>query len=876
MKVKQNPVAAAVTLTLLSVTMAAQAQQAPAAPAKPEAAQLDQVVITGIRASLETAANIKKNATAVVDAVSAEDVGKLPDSDVGQSLGRIPGISVGRSFGQGSSVSVRGSDPQMTYTTLNGQTIASTGWYDQQDVDRSFNYSLLPSELIGGMEVYKSSQADLTEGGIGGTVIVKTRKPLDMASGSGVISAKLGKGTVSTDLNKDVSGLFSWRDSQKKFGVLIAGAVENGDYIRRGVEADMGWSGDVVSTVFIQERKRNAVNVTLQARPVEGLDLGLNYLRLKLSADNANTGQFLFAANVTCEQKNAKGLCIKGSRSTAPAESDTFIQTWLRTGEMTSDSLNLNGSFNGAGYKIEAVAGSTKATGGISRQLNFGAYGDKLPAFTGSFDATGHQISIQPSKDQSVSVSNLPAKMNPENWARSEAQPNSDKETYAQADLTLDLNWGVLNSFKAGLRSTNHTYEKRKQRAVFPTTLIQGDSASLYGDGTVAIGLNGWDFPRPNIGAMVALGDANSLRWLEDRSGYAELKEKNTGLYGMFEYETGKLRGNFGLRYAHTDVSSKGYKFDGSKPSADDMAIGKNDGWNTAVGEEKSKYSEWLPSLNGVYALDKNTNVRFAVAKTMTRPNFANMFQAKVQGYGDDRANNEAMAFGTVALKPMTSKQFDLGLEYYYGKGNMVAVAYFHKSIDNFVTTNTLYDQKLGVIDPLSKKDSWAVSRYVNAGGGKIDGIEAQINHAFDNGFGVAANYTYSDARAPSASYEDQLNMFTLSSKHNANLVGYYETASYSARLAYNWRSKYMIRENPYWYSNRMHDAFGSLDLSLGWNINNTFKLSFEAINLTKQDDIQYGAAEPTSSLKSPMHAGFPAWSFKGETTYRLGVSAKF
>ncbi|MDP1159484.1 TonB-dependent receptor plug domain-containing protein, partial [Klebsiella variicola] len=89
-------------------------------------------------------ANIKKNASAVVDAVSAEDVGKLPDSDVGQSLGRIPGISVGRDFGVGASVSIRGTDPQMTFTTRNGQTVASTGGYDQKDVDRSFNYSLLP------------------------------------------------------------------------------------------------------------------------------------------------------------------------------------------------------------------------------------------------------------------------------------------------------------------------------------------------------------------------------------------------------------------------------------------------------------------------------------------------------------------------------------------------------------------------------------------------------------------------------------------------------------------------------------------------------------------------------------------------------------
>jgi len=146
MILKKTKIAAAVTLAFASMT--AVAQQTNETP-------IAEVKVTGIRAALQSAINIKRNANSVVDAVSAEDVGKLPDSDVGESLGRIPGVTVGRAFGQGASVSVRASDPQMTYTTLNGQTVASTGWYDQQSIDRSFNYSLLPSELIGGMEVYK-------------------------------------------------------------------------------------------------------------------------------------------------------------------------------------------------------------------------------------------------------------------------------------------------------------------------------------------------------------------------------------------------------------------------------------------------------------------------------------------------------------------------------------------------------------------------------------------------------------------------------------------------------------------------------------------------------------------------------------------------
>src|SRR6185295_4739937 len=182
----------------------------------------------------------------------------------------------------------------------------------------------------------------------------------------------------------------------------------------------------------------------------------------------------------------------------------------------------------------------------------------------------------------------------------------------------------------------------------------------------------------------------------------------------------------------------------------------------------------------------------------------------------------------------------------------------------------TSLNQQVGVVSPDSGLDSWTINRYINAGGGTINGVELQGNHAFDNGFGVALNYTYADAKAPATSYQDELNMFTLSSRHTANLVGYFENETYSARLAYSWRSKYMVRETG-WYGNRMHDAIGSLDLSLGWNINKNLRLSLEAINLTAEDDVQFGAGNAPAQRPS-LRDGFPAWSFQGETTYRVGL----
>jgi len=887
MKVKQTPIATAASLTLLGMSLAAQAQQAEAPAATAAAQQLEQVVVVGIRASLQSSAVIKKNASAVVDAVSAEDVGKLPDSDVGQALGRIPGVSVGRAFGQGSSVSIRGSDPQMTYTTLNGQTVASTGWYDQMDIDRSFNYSLLPAEMIGGMEVHKSSQANLTEGGIGGTVIVKTRKPLDLDPNTIFLSTHYSRSTFS-DPEKEVSGLYSWRTADRRFGALVAAGLSKGSYIRNGVEADSRWNSDVAPTAFVQERKRTSVNVALQARPVDGLELGLNVLKMKLDANSSNSSDYLMH-DPNCDKRNTavvsifnpNGMCLHSTTTAANPLENRFFQVWARGASMDSNSVVADAHYKLDNAKFDVVLGSTKAKGGTSITTNYqtnswaGVF--NRPNWQGTIDATGHEIQINPTSNQSWGLGSLPTQMAAQSWATS-AGPNKDKEKFGQFDATFNLDWGVISSFKAGARLADHTFEKRQFRPLWNVGFDDGgpihaptNTGSLF-SGTVDVA--SWTIPRPDIGAMLSNTSKSIGSWVEDRSGYGELNEKNRSAYGMFEFDTEGMRGNFGLRYISTKVTSTGYKFDGTTPAD---AYSGNQNWAKTTAATGATYNDVLPSINLAFDLRKDLVLRATASQAITRPNFANMFGVTVSGYNDDRPNNETWTVGNVGLKPMKSSQADLSLEYYYGKGNLLSATYFVKDISNFVVANVLQNQKVGLVDPLTKVDNWTVQSFQNAGGGTIRGLELQANHGFDNGFGVSGNYTFTEGKAPGSSYLDGLNLFTQASKHNLNLVGYYENATYFGRLAYNWRSKYMIREGAFWYGNRMHANFGTLDASFGWNINKWLKLSLDAVNLTKQDDIQYGAAAASNTaIKDPLRAGFPAWSFKGETTYKLGLTAKF
>lgn len=854
---------------------------------------LEEVTVTGIRGALQDAVNIKRGATSLVDAVSAEDVGKFPDSDVGEALGRIPGITVGRAFGQGASVSIRGAAPQMTLTQLNGQNVASTGWFDQIPVDRSFNYSLLPSELIGGIEAYKTSQADLNEGGVGGTVIVKTRKPLDLDANTAWFGTTAKVGTVSDELAPEVSGLYSWKNDSETFGVLVSAAAEDSEYVRRGTESDYRWWGDVAPTTFLQERERKALDVTLQYAPSESLSFTLHSMSLDLEANNTNTSLYLFSlfdnGGLTCHTTNAAGLCTSSTTENSQAGdlapgwasgslgNETFNQTWGRLSSMSSKTFDFGTEYEGDGFRVSGNIGSSKADGGTDFTTNFSHFpsiraGDTMSLWEGSIDATGKEIKIHPTMDPSLTLDDYGDTLSPEGWAVGSG-PANDEEVYAQVDVEFDLEAGILTSFKTGVRWTDHEVNRRAYRGVI-TDPVQVASSDIYG-GTFEVGSQGFTAPKPNLGAMVAATRASIDEWVEARAGYSDLTEENTALYGMFEFESGAVSGNFGLRYVSTDITRTQYELDGSALAAGDLL--RNNGYSYSLTDHNADYSDVLPSVNVVYELSEEVVLRAAASQTISRPNYDDML-VSYSGFDDSNALNQTARLGSESLSPMKSTNFDLALEYYYGDGNLVSATYFVKSIDDFVTSSFLTDQPIGLVDP-DGGDSWNIETLENAGGADIQGVELQIQHAFDNGFGIAANYTYTDAEAPKEAFMDQLPIFTESSEHAYNLVGYWENDVFSARAAYNYRSEYLIRDGGFWYGNRMHDDYGSLDLSFNWYATENLDVTFEAINVLEEDDIQYGAAGTESTatgMKASLQEGFPAWSFQGEAVYQLGASYKF
>jgi TonB-dependent receptor len=203
-----------------------------------ESNSIDEVVVTGIRGSLERAMDTKRDASGVVDAISAEDIGKFPDTNLAESLQRISGVSINRVNGEGSEVTVRGFGGGFNLVTLNGRQMpsANVGTITGNPLDqgasgtsRSFDFSNLASEGVRGLQVYKTGRSSVATGGIGATINVQTIRPLDSAGTQASIGVKAVDDTSGDDITPEVSGLYSWTNDDSTFGVSVFGSFQERD-----------------------------------------------------------------------------------------------------------------------------------------------------------------------------------------------------------------------------------------------------------------------------------------------------------------------------------------------------------------------------------------------------------------------------------------------------------------------------------------------------------------------------------------------------------------------------------------------------------------------------------------------------------------------
>lgn len=321
----RRSILSAAIVTCLGVAVQAHAQDAQ--PTGTQATDLDTVVVTGIRGSVEKSLDVKREAKSHVEVITAEDIGKMPDKNVADSLQRIPGVTVSSAganeggFDENDRVSMRGTNPSLTQTLFNGHNIASGDWFvlnQTGTVGRSVSYTLLPSELVSQIVVHKSSQASLVEGGVAGSVDIITRKPLEFAEN---FTAEASIGAVYSDLPSETepqfSGLLNWKNDAGTLGVLVQAFSEERSLRRDGQEllgyeqiapgsavalsnpdlAGVWYPTMIGSALFEQKRERKGGLLEVQIKPTDDLTLGVNAFVSDQKAGNYNRNYLLWVTH---------------------------------------------------------------------------------------------------------------------------------------------------------------------------------------------------------------------------------------------------------------------------------------------------------------------------------------------------------------------------------------------------------------------------------------------------------------------------------------------------------------------------------------------------------------------------------------------------
>ncbi|HEX8470658.1 MAG TPA: TonB-dependent receptor, partial [Brevundimonas sp.] len=763
-------------------TVSALALSAGAAMAQdPGPDTVDEVVVTGIRASILESIGTKRDANAIVDVVTAEDVGKFPDKNVAEALQRVPGVVINREFGEGERVSIRGTSPNLTRTLIDGHGLATADWFilEQLSATRSFNFLMLPSEIIGQTLVYKSPMADLEEGGIGGTVDTRTRRPLDLKAFEAFGSLQGAYNENAGDIDPNGSALISWHNEDKTFGVLVAGIYQKRNIRRDGVEVLGYFDADpgaaellapslIGSALFEQERVREGANFAVQWRPTDQMEFALTGLYSRFGADNFNQNFLAWGSNALggggtlTNTTIVDGTAVAGTITSTPGGRGAVFDAIDRDAEATTSNIALDGKFTPSDrLTLDFKVGYTQASGDTTNQpfVEFGA----PAAFT--YDLRGDTpqvtfLNLDPTDPTDMQF----------DFASLHEVTNDDDEFYGYIDGEYEVDLGPLQSIKVGLKYTDHNRDTDFQATTYGGFFLPlaatGCNGGPCGPSDFAGGLT----PNDYLSDIASSGTLDSY-WQVDRtkvesilyglpaatrarvSNYPEIfsvNEKVTGGYVMGKFGGEDWRGNIGVRIVNTDQTSTGYS---TSVVASPTDVSNAFGTFAPVSASRS-YTDVLPSANFAFDLTDDLVLRFAAARTMARPDFTDVAPRTSLNPGSLTGVG-----GNPNIDPYRANQFDLSLEYYPEKGTIFSAAYYYKDIESFITdapsletfANETSTPNLSLCSfanvagrPNLYNCQFTINRRANGGGARLQGLELAVQKSIWRGFGVQANYTYS------------------------------------------------------------------------------------------------------------------------------------
>jgi iron complex outermembrane receptor protein len=793
----------------------------------------NEIVVSGIRRSLESAQSVKQDSDQIIDSVVAEDIGKLPDVTASESLARITGVTVTRDAGVAQGVRIRGL-PDLT-TTYNGREVftAEGRFVQLQD---------FPSNSIARIDVYKSASADLLEAGLAGLVDVKSRKPFDFKGTR--VTGYLGgvHWYQSQRLGLEANGLFStrWKTGIGEMGFLIEGSYADTKYIDSSRAVSQAISNRTNIAGYPQlrypsfvntdygsaTRYRPNVDAAFQWRPSSTLEIYLDGLfqgyRGKGDGHNMQvvSGDLATLSNITLIPGTNQAASFDAAALTGA--NPTGAQ---QINDQSTDTYQAGGGFiwRNNGLKITGDVAYTESTF-INRNVAFNYTLTSTPARHFEFD------SAQGVGGGTVTLTNYDL-FNPANYRWTGLTQTGNRGHGASWQGRLDLDYKLdrfgITNLQAGLRfstrdADNYTYSQSTYAA--PLGQTYAVLSSMLDIQTAASGFRNDDansirtWLSPTRESLVANLDTLRSMTTLTVNGVTTTLAKGDPAWGTPTFVSNEklYTGYLQARYA---FEIAGVPFDGLfgvRATKADVAIDGLRRSTTGTGAAavttitpvsiSSSNEDYLPNVSMRIKLDPKLQLRMAYTETRTRPGFSQLNPTITIGAlptGNTCADPSSAdcirsaSSGNPDLKPTTSKNYDASAEYYFSRSGALTVGGFYKDVNGFINTFTtdVTDAEFGRL---------RTSQPQNGGAGRIKGIEAGVRSFLRapwlphwlNDFGGMVNYTYLDAKsvlAPSlAATLPGLQRIAGTSKNTVNLSGWYENKFISLRLSYNWRSDFI------------------------------------------------------------------------------------
>ena len=825
--------------TSWAVLAAVLSAAAPAA-AQTAASNVEELVVTGQRASQQKAIDAKRNATGVIDAISADDLGRLADKNVAENLERLPGVGLFYDQGEGRYVSIRGIDSSLSNVTLNGIELGNP---DGLGAEARVPLDVVGGQLLSRLEVIKVVTPDMDAQGIGGAVNLVTQSPFDFKQGVFARgNAQIGyqealKGSQPWQADATVGGIFG----DGKWGAMIGVSASSRKFRSNGFFPDdwraaPGARGGLPTTIkytnYTIKRERKGVSGALEFRPTDEDKFFVRGLYSKFTEDeHRQRFRADFGSNLNNVTFNADGYT--GVAVNVDARED--LREEYKEKSFTSISIGGENARGPWTFDYDLAYGYDKVVepNRLWQFRSVSATGTTL-----DFDMRPLLFTAEP---RNLPLTNMGFRQ------YTEQDENGNEINWAgRVNARYDVDWGDGGFVKFGvkLRDEDKKFDGRT------------DIYDRAGAGANRFTLADFDLRGPNESVVFndrtyvmryVIGEAIKPFTEQNLSGPRFVKNLTTSLtnnvvndyglneriyagYGMADVRFGRLRVIGGLRVERTETDVHGFR------------VTPVNGAVTAVSESNS-YTDVLPNLQLRFEPREDVVLRAAYSRTLGRPTFG---QLEISGsLTFTQLNNGQfegdLDAGNVDLKPFISDNLDATAEWYFAPGGLLSASAFHKRIKNPIFnfrqtfTNITLDGR-----------TFATLRYTqprNAEEGKITGLELAYQHQFVflpgllSGFGAAANLTLIDSHVDTfdrrASFRQQANVI-----YGGQI--FYQKGPLEAALSFHHTGKNLDSLGATAASDTYNDRYERLDLKASYAINERIELFVEGQNLTDTKLRQY------------------------------------